>query len=247
MNNNLIEQIQYLAGDSSLSISPLNLDIPVIHDSFVIRKTGRFIGGYEIDNDLPFEINHYVDCAECYAEMTGYIQLGLAALDALFQQRSFTEIQLSHPESQIKQIFIYPKRPLFWGMKTTQAIFQSFEYSPDSLCKFPFEHNEEAVLPEFYFSCANVEARYSSHFTQQADQLIISGEINSLIRLIELWFDMGRVANQQTEVCLENPLYGYGGVKKTSMEARFWLPNSLGFYSKSLDTLYFSANNNSCY
>ncbi len=121
-----------------------------------------------------------------------------------------------------------------------ERTYKTFHYFPEAISKFPFKKENGIPIentPSFYFGWYNQSTNIKK--ASNADQLIIKLNTEALCNLTELFFNIGNKQNKQNEICLEHPLNGFGGVGYNSIEARFWLPDSFGFYSSSLDDLSF--------
>lgn len=254
MNSQLAHKIQALKIDQDLCLtkgcSGFDLKHPIAINDIIFRKHQRFIG-YAGMPDVPFEINHKVEACDCYTYKEGYTALGLLCFELLFSNRDYIELHMTNEKSDIQQFFIFVDREnhhqfssfLKYSQKES---FQSFEYYPQEVEKFPlsqFPQNkrtiEEKDLSTFSFGWSNHQESYTETAIKKADQLILSCSITGLIILGGLFLDMGLETNEQNEICLENPLYGFGGVSAKSIETRFWLPNSFGFYTDKLEDLKF--------
>lgn len=246
----LIEKLHWLTiGDDFLFTKdgiPIDLSRPYALDRLIVRKGIRFVG--DAASASAFEIVHRANASEWYAHKEGYTELGLLLLASLLQGRETVEITLGHPTSQIKQLFVYMRpREISMFLKVERPeMYASFEYYVQEVHKFPFSWPQQnprdfdpEALPELVLSCSDYHANHADDAFEKADQLVVILEVPGLLSLAELWLDMGTEANERDEVCLENPLYGFGGVSQRSVEARFWLPGSLGFYTDELDDLRF--------
>ncbi len=211
-------------------------------NDLIIRKSKRH-NSYGLETNIPFEIDLITNAVEYYAYKTTYVNLGLSLLNVLFGNKNYIEIAITHPNSEIKQLFFYLEKE-----QLTQAIleidaertYKTFHYFPEAISKFPFKKENGIPIentPSFYFGWCNQSTNTKE--VSNADQLIIKLNTEALCNLTELFFNIGNKENNQDEICLEHPINGFGGVGYYSLETRFWLPNSLGFYNESLDNLTF--------
>ncbi len=209
-------------------------------NDLIIRKSKRH-NSYGLEKNIPFEIDLITNAVEFFADKVTYVNLGLSLLDVLLGNKSYIEIKITHSNSEIKQLFFYLEKE-----QITQVIleidvertYKTFHYFPEAISKFPFKKENGIPIentPSFYFGWCNQSTNIKK--VSNADQLIIKLNTEALCNLTELFFNIGNKQNKQNEICLEHPLNGFGGVGYNSIEARFWLPDSFGFYRSSLDDL----------
>lgn len=244
----LIQKIQNLEVDKEYlfirGVSNIDISKPIELPDILFRKRSRFTG-YVPQEDLPFEICDSVESIDCYAYKKSYTTLGIILLELLFSNLSYLEINISNKQSEIRQFFIYVDRKnnnsLFPFLKVEQKeTYKSFEYFSAKIDRYPFAYiSDNQFLPTFHYSCSNYKDIHTKNRIEKADQLILTVSISGLIYISELFLNIGKTENKQDEICLENPLYGVGGVSQTSIEARFWLPNSFGFYTEKIEELTF--------
>ena len=223
---------------------------PIAADWLILRKGSRHIT-FCSDELLPFEVGTQTETVECYAHKTGYTHLGVLLFHLLLSGQSYAEVQLVHSDSAFTRLYLYreqpgPPDPLL-SVRHPET-YASYEYIPQKVSKFPFSGHsfserdiDPKALPSFYLGWSDSRQAYQPNRIEQADQLIVMLDVAGLCALASLFIDMGRADNEQREVCLEHPTSGFGGVGPNSMEARFWLPNSMGFYTDHLDDLRFSS------
>ncbi len=255
--NKLIKKLAHLKPDTECTIgrgiSGLDISKPIEMNKTLFRKSTHSYGDALMD--LPFEIIEDVDVVECYTYREELIKLGLILFELLFSNRSYVQLNISHKNSQIKQLFLHPQRgqtnELAPFLKTEQReAYSAFDYYFNEVEKFPysgFPGNTREIsdenLPYFSFGCSDPQAHINKTKEEQfrnADQLILSISEIGLAQLGSLFFDIGNIYNPQTEISLENPLYGFGGVDPKSIEARFWLPGSFAFFdAEDIDELVF--------
>ncbi len=244
----LINKLQALKTHNSYvftkNASGIDISKTLVLKDILFRKRARFIG-YASHENLPFEICDRIEAFDCYAYQKSYTKLGVIFLELLFSNKSYVEINILNKQSEIRQFFIYVNREnnseLLPFLKVDQKeTYKSFTYFSTNIDKYPFAHHfDNDNLPTFSFSCSNYQDIHTENRIKKADQLILSTSISGLILTAELFLNIGRTDNKQPEICLENPLYGVGGVSQKSVEARFWLPNSFGFYTDKIDELIF--------
>ena len=248
ITSELIDKLQKLEIDNEYlfikGFSSVDISEKIELNDILFRKRCRFIG-FAPPEDLPFEICDRVESFDLYAYKKGYTTLGIILLELLFSHQSYIEINISNNQSEIRQLFVYVDRNnnsvLFPFLKVEQKeTFKSFEYFPKKIDRYPFaDIFDNNSISSFHFSCSNYQDIHTKDRIEKADQLILSTSISGLVLIAELFLNIGRIGNKQDEICLENPLYGFGGVSQTSIEARFWLPNSFGFYTEKIEDLKF--------
>lgn len=242
----LIDSIKHISADDSITIQKgiTNADIsePIILDDILFRKTQRCVSESTEPSELPFEINSYTQSIDCYAYKQTYIRLGLLLFEFLFSDKPYLELHIPHEKSNIRQFFVYLNRTNTHNpfLKVEQLeSYSAYDYWSQEIEKFPFTNLESKYLPCFYLGCSDQQFQFSEQRVAKSDQLIMVVSAESLINCAELFLSIGNEQNTQTEICLENPLYGFGGVQEKSMDIRFWLPNSFGFYTDDINDLDF--------
>lgn len=256
--NKIITKLIHLTPDTECTISKgitgLAISQPIEMEKMLFRKCTHGYGDTSID--LPFEIIENVGVAECYTHREELIKLGLICFELLFSDHPYVQLNISHKQSQLKQLFLYPQREKHHELTPflkvdSKETYSAFDYYFSEVDKFPYSgfpgntrEMRDENLPYFSWSCSDTQPHIrwatKQEQLQNADQLILSLSEIGLAHLGSLFFDMGNIHNSQTEVSLENPLYGFGGVDPRSIEARFWLPGSFAFFdAKSVDELVF--------
>lgn len=252
INEKLITKLQAIDLDDefifSQGLSGLPLTKPIVLNDLIIRKHSRTMG-YAGGENLPFESFDRINAVDFYAYKTTYTTLGVLLFDLLFQnETNWIEIQLPQANSEIKQFYIYldrenthPTHELQILQKETYSHFRYFSQEVDKypLTSFTKRGFIANALPHFGLGCSNHHDSFSKDWLEKANQVALTLTVTSLIQMAELFLDIGRNENNQTEICLENPLFGCGGVNQRSIEARFWLPNSFGFYAENIEDLKF--------
>ena len=248
----VIKEIQNLEDYKDYRITKgftsIDLSTPIEFNHILFRKTGRFMG-YATTEKLPFEILSRVGGLDCYAYKSSYTLLGLLLFELLFSKQSFIELKIPDPKSDCKQVFVHVDRENIYhhGLEIeNKETYKAFKYSYQDVQKFPFSEFPQNLrsftkdqLPTFYLGWSNNQDAYSKEYIEKSDQLIIALTVSGLIQMAELLLDMGNIKSQQNEICLEHPIHGFGGVSQESIEARFWLPGSFGFYTDNIEDLRF--------
>ncbi len=245
----LIQQLANLQSDIKpfaikRGISGLDITKPIPLHNILFRKGKHGYAGTHLE--LPFEICHNLEKSDCYAYKETYTILGIILLELLFSNNHYAECTIPHENSEVRQLFFSLDREThnIYGLhKESSERYDAYDYWPNILERYPVttEPGSEEQLPVFSYGWSEsiVAGQSGDALTPQADQLIASLTVESLIWLAQLFLDIGNTHNTQTEICLENPLYGVGGVSPTSIEIRFWLPNSLAFYADNINDLQF--------
>ena len=219
-----------------------------IQESIIVRKSEHHYDGFFEANE-PFEICNAIEKLDVLAYKSTYQNMGVLLLQFLFSERNYFTIKLTHPNSEIKTLYIYVNRqsPKDFFLEIEQpVIYKSFEYWPSDVTKFAFSQPPfsdriipKKSLPLFSYAWSNERDYNTPLRNAKADQLILKLDVTGLCALASLWIDMGRDKNKIDEVCLEHPHLGFGGIAPTSLEVCFWLPGSIAFYNDDLDELYF--------
>ncbi len=246
----LIQQLANLKSDKKpfsieRGISGVDITKPIPLHNILFRKGKRGIVDANTSGELPFEICHNLEQPDCYAYKETYTALGIILLELLFSNNHYAQCTIPHKNSEIQQLFFYLDREThnIRGLhKESLERYGAYCYSPNILEKYPVraEIDSEEQLSTFLYGWSeSIAGQYGDAPVMKADQLIVSLTVESLIWLAQLFLDIGNTYNTQTEICLENPLYGVGGVSATSIEIRFWLPGSFAFYTDNINDLQF--------
>ncbi len=225
-------------------MSSTDITEPIAIDDMLIKKRNRSIS-YCLPDDPPFEVMDSICGFDIYGYRDGYIRLGLLMFELLFSAQHYIEIQITQSKSDCQQLYIHldrnnqPSLAPYLRLKTHES-FESYEYHIRTLERYPYlaTHEEDDALPTFRYSYSGGDA-YGIDFMKKADQIIVTTTVSGLVHMAALLLDIGNEHNEQGEIVLENPLYGVGGVSQLSLEVRFWLPGSFGFYTNSLEDLKF--------
>lgn len=234
---------------NKISTIPAEIEI----SDLILEKRKRWIGFCLPNSNLPFEIQHTLQAVDWYGYKETYAVIGLSIISLLFKKTDYIKLKVTHPISEIPTIYIYfdkgssKKASL---VEEGNSINKSYEYFRFEVEKFPFSGVSsskrnvfEADLPSFTYGWENGNFNSStSDAIKNANQVIISLTAKGVRELGALFLDMSARKNEQTEVCLENPSLGFGGVCEHSLEARFWLPNSFGFHSENINDLILTQN-----
>ena len=211
--------------------------------NLILRKSKRSIH-LGTDKDFPFEINIVHGAIEWLTYKDVYLNFGILLFDLLFSKNAYATINITQANSQIKTIYFYldrKKNDIVFLETAQNEAYKSYEFIPSKISKFPFSSfGSDAIktddAPAFYYGWSDSK---NTDKTQKADQLIITLNVVNLCKLAELFLNIGNKENNLDEICLENSIDGFGGVWHNSLESRFWLPNSLYFYSDDIDDMRF--------
>lgn len=218
----------------------------VTFEDLVITKRNRHIGFVDGDEKLPFEIMHQIGGVDFYGYKSTYESLGLYLFQLLFSNKEYIHLKLPRAQSEIQNVFLYIQRFVSndFYLKSAPIVYTGYDYFREYIEKFPLSGRgfsersvKEDACPTFLLACSDYQKNYDAERVKHADQLIISVTIDGLCALATVFLDMAAEENERDEVCLEHPTLGFGGTGANSLEARFWLPNSLGFYCDSLNDL----------
>lgn len=218
----------------------------VVFNDLIICKRNRHIGYAGEDENLPFEIMHQINGVDFYGYKSSYEALGLYLFQLLFSQESYIHLKITRQQSKIQDLFLHIERNIEQDsfLKSETTIHRQYNYYRASVEKFPFSRAvfsnrilKEDDVPVFLLSCSDYHNNYLQDRIKYTDQLILNVTTNGLCALATLFLDIAATENNQEEICLEHPSLGFGGTGNNSIEARFWLPNSFGFYCDSLDDL----------
>ncbi len=243
-----IKNIHSLGPEESTLLTPgvsgLDISKAVVVNDIIIRKSLRSIS-YSPPEDPPFDIIDTLEAFQCYAYKDGYTQLGLLMFELLFSEQSYLELEITQLQSEIQQFFIYVDRNHFANLDPFLKIkqkesYESYEYFVQKIDRYPalLDLQIDQHYPTFRFGYSG-DCVANTDIWEKADQIIMSTTVPALVQMGALILNIGNEHNQQNEICLENPLYGVGGVSQRSIEVRFWLPLSLGFYADSIENLKF--------
>lgn len=182
-----------------------------------IKKVGKSYGDY-----------YKVETLEFLTNKKFYRILGLLLIETVINNKSVV-LNLINEESYIKQI------------KFGYNYLDTYKIS--GLIEKPIEYRywAEEVIQKNPYSFGKVEERFFPHFHILPDEdnlcitdeqwncrnvLEIGGDSKTLIRLAEMFLDIGNPKSKLDEFVLES-FVGFRGVAPGSAEITFWLPNSL--------------------
>ncbi len=223
-------------------------EITPLRDIILDNTYRRSIGWAGPGEDRPYELSDRTVGFIAYVEQEPLRRIGLWLLHLLFSGREWAGLQLSHPTSRIKHLYVEVERPL----PSTHTFLKSegytrytaYEHWPQQVRRHPFadigmsgvERVEPHDRPLFAFGWSERQISGSAKPTQ-ADQLIMVLTPAGLCAMASLFFDMGHKTLGHNEVDMEPPVVGFAATQPRSIEGRFWMPGSLGFYADTLDDI----------
>ena len=251
----LTAQLACLALDDCRVLLPSDFcaDLAPMTDfgDLVLNKYGGRTICWAEGEERPFEVEHFVPSHDWFAQAEGYTQIGLWLFHLLFSGRSWAGLRLTHARSNVAALYVQVReaKPNDTFLElAAPARYARYSYFPAEVSRHAFADapmsREMRVVaedrPDFHFSWSD-DAQRQKRNLRAVDQVIVTVTPSGLCALAGLLLDFGRADNAVTEVNLEVPVFGFAGVATGSLEARFWLPGSLGFWGNSLDDLDFPA------
>ncbi len=218
--------------------------------NLVIRGPGRrFLSDSSLP-DLPFEVTDMSLGHDWYAEAETYRRIGLWLFHLLFSGRDFAGLTLGHPDSRFAELWVLLTRPDLPRSGLLHASgplrYERYDYVPTPVVRHPFcappmgepERLDPEDRPMFRLGWSVPGERYTGR-TESADQVILSVTPEGLCALAGLFLDFAAPRNDVVEINMEPPFVGFAATQPLSLEARFWLPGSFGFYADTLDQMSF--------
>ncbi len=244
----LSERVAALGEDDNILIEASAFgdlaEITPFRDIIIDNSYCRSIGWAGPGEDRPYEITDRTVGFIAYVEPGALRCIGLWLLHLLFSGREWGGLHLTHPTSRIKHLYVEVERPLrSTFLKTAgEPRFTAYEHWPQQVRRHAFaepgmagvERVEPQDRPLFAFGWSERQDIAAPKPTD-ADQLIIALTPSGLCSMASLFFDMGHKTFGHSEVDMEPPVVGFAATQPRSIEGRFWLPGSLGFYADTLD------------
>lgn len=204
---------EFIFSSQTLPIPPATMQT----NRLVIKKTEHHYGSYRTDLLL------------LYAHKKPYRHLGLLILSVVFHsQLAKVEIELTHPESQVKKLIIeYDFEPLeeLPGGYHTQPY--GFVYYPEEIGKHPWKHLNCNPYSLPGFSLTNAEdCLVTEEDWKNRNTLKGCGSDIGSVRFAELLLNASRPEETGNEYALEGEV-GYRGVAPGSSEVTLYLPGQL--------------------
>ncbi len=220
-------------------------EITPFRDIIIDNGYRRSIGWAGPGEDRPYEISDRTVGVITYAEPEALRRIGLWMLHLLFSGRAWGGLELTHPTSRVKHLYVEIEQPepVPYFLKTEGKLrYTAYEHWPKEVRRHPFaeigmsgvHRVEPEDRPLFAFGWSERQSAMEPKVTK-ADQLIIALSPAGLCAMASLFFDIGHKTLGHNEVDMEPPIVGFAATQPRSIEARFWMPGSLGFYADSLD------------
>lgn len=246
----LSQRVAALGEDDDLLIEASAFgDLPEImpfRDIILDNTYTRSLGWAGPGEDRPYEISDRTVGFIAYVEPEGLRRIGLWMLHLLFSGQDWAGLELTHPTSRIRHLYVELERPLPSPFLKTEGHprYTAYEHWPQQVRRHPFAEigmsGVERVAPQdrplFAFGWSDRKTAVSPRVTD-ADQLIIALTPAGLCAMASLFFDIGHKTLGHDEVDMEPPVVGFAATQPRSIEARFWMPGSLGFYADTLDAI----------
>ncbi|MBF9045336.1 hypothetical protein HKCCE4037_18510 [Rhodobacterales bacterium HKCCE4037] len=213
----------------------------------VLRGPGRrFVSNADTPN-LPFEMVDIALAHDWFAERETYRRVGLWLLHLLFCGRSFAGLRLTHPESRLGTLWVHLEREdaRRGGLLRAErrVDYLRYDHFRMPVVRHPFalpgERVADADRPMFRFGWSDAGARCAGDYGA-ADEMILSLTPDGLCAMASLLMDFAADDNAVDEMNLETPVLGFAATQPLSVEARFWLPGSFGFYAETLAQMDFT-------
>ncbi|ABD56907.1 hypothetical protein [Jannaschia sp. CCS1] len=249
----LSEKVAALEAEGDILITAEDLDalagppddLADCGDLIIDTNYTRHIGSAGTGGDRPFEIMDQSPGFITYVEPETLRRVGLWLLHLLFSGRHWAGLTLTHPLSRAKWLYVQinhvlPER----GFLTSTGGFSysAYEHWPQEVRRHPFadpamsgvERVEPEDRPCFAYGWSTPD--YNGRMDQRnADQIIMDLTPRGLVAMAALFFDIGHKTHGHDEVDMEPPHVGFAATHPRSIEARFWMPGSMGFYAETLD------------
>ncbi|MBT0957748.1 hypothetical protein IV417_10135 [Alphaproteobacteria bacterium KMM 3653] len=240
-----------LTEDDDLTLTPADFPAPLAdHTSFgglVIDTSFVRSIDWGGETDLPFEIVDQTFGFDALAEPEGFRRMGLWLMHFLLSGREWAGLELTHPTSRAQYFYarIRPPAPRDHKLKQAAAVsYSEYEYWPTEVWRHPFANAAMARVhrvakpdrPLFAFGWSR-DALKNQFDREKADQIILEATPEGIAAMACVLIDMAHPTLGREEINFEVPGIGFAGTQKRSIEARFWLPNSMAFYCDTLDQL----------
>lgn len=216
-------------------------------DGLVIDTSFLRCVGWAGEGDVPFEIIDQNFGFEGFAEPDGFRRFGLWLLHFLFSGKEWAGLTLTRQQSRAQSLYVRIVRPVerVYGLKTDgPQRYSAYEYSPQEVWRHPFAdagmapiHRVDEVDRPFFAFGWSRDAIREQYDIDQADQIIFEATPDGIAAMACVMMDMAHPTLGREEVDMEPPVIGFAATQHRSIEARFWLPNSIAFYCDTLDQL----------
>jgi hypothetical protein len=217
----LLAQLPKKLGEDDLIFDHHNL--PILNDlSFDTTQIA-------IKNSWHYYDNYYrIQQFHVSANPEYYQILGLTILCAVFQKKQIT-LNLTNPHSYIKKLLIgYNEDRNAVGL--TEKPTRYHHYANEIRGHHPYFSLDNSYFPSFLLT-SDSEC-YTEKEWAERNILHIGQSNKALTHLAEIFLDFGNPNNQQKELAFEGHA-GYCCLQPMSVEMRFWLPDSLGWFDSA--------------
>ena len=217
-------------------------------DGLVIDTSFVRTIGWAGEGEAPFEIVDRSPGFQGFALPEGYRRLGLWLLHYLFSGRDWVGLHLTHPKSRAAHLYVRAVHPVERvGLRTDgPPKATAYEHWPQEVWRHPFASRDmtpvvrledEADRPFFAFGWSR-DALKEQFDQRKADQIIFEATPTGIAAMAAVLLDMAHPDYGRDEINFEPPVVGFAATQPRSIEARFWLPGSIGFYEDTLDDLF---------
>lgn len=251
----LSAQLAKLEEDRELCIAASDLPTPLaeitaFRDIIIDTDFRRFIGSAGQGEDRPYEMMDRTTGFMAYIEAEPLRRLGLWLLHLLFSDREWAGLELTHPTSRARWLYVQVERPhppqgFLRGEGGIR--YTSYEHWSRPVHRHPFTDLPMSGVdrvaphdrPHFSLGWSKPDMNWTLP-VRDADQIIWDLTPDGLCALASLFFDMSHPTLGLNEVSMEPPFVGFAATQPRSIEARFWMPGSIGFYADTLDGIRLS-------
>lgn len=247
----LSTRVAALTSDDDLTFTPADFpDALADHTPFnglVIDTSYMRSIGWVGEGDLPFEIVDRSPGFEGMALPEGFRRVGLWLMHLLLSGREWAGLTLTHPTSRAQHFYARIQRPIprVYGLQTDgPQRYSAYEYAPQEVWRHPFASADMAPVhrvdeedrPFFGFGWSR-DALLEQFDISKADQIIFEATPEGIAAMACVLIDMAHPTLGREEVNMEPPIVGFAATQHRSLEARFWLPNTMAFHCDTLDGL----------
>jgi hypothetical protein len=214
----LLAQLPKILGEEDLIFDHHNL--PILDNvSFDTTQIAVKKSWHSYDN--YYKIEHF----HLSAKPEYYQILGLVILCAVFQQKQVT-IHLTNPHSYIKKLVIgFDEDRNAVGL--TEKPVRYHHYANEIRGRHPYNGMDNSYFPSIFLT-SDTDCYTDADWAER--NILLFGQTNkALAHLAEIFLDFGNPNNQQDELVFEGHA-GYSCLQPMSVEMRFWLPDSLGWF-----------------
>ncbi|MFV0473645.1 MAG: hypothetical protein ACK5MQ_05485 [Pikeienuella sp.] len=220
-------------------------------DGLVIDTSFIHEIGWAGEGEAPFGI---VDRSRGFAGFAlpeGYRRFGLWLLHLLFSGREWAGRELTRPTRRVRWVYARIRRPMssVFGLQSAgPERYSAYIHYPQEVWRHPFAGPEmtpvsrigrEEDRPFFAFGWSRDALRHQWDISK-ADQIIFEATPQGVAAMAGLMLDFAHPEFGREQIDMEPPHIGFAATQPRSIEARFWLPDSVCFPGDDLDRLCFS-------